>query len=101
MRGRRWLVTGLTAGLLAGCLCAGLSLAALQFSPQIGGPLPIGYTVLACASVTTTPRLQLSVSWIMPALLSSLVPVPPWSRGCVYLPWLPVLPPSGYGRFPP
>ena len=101
MRGRQWLITGLAAGLLAGCVCASLSLGALQFAPQIGGPLPIGYTVLACGNVTSTPRLQVNVSWIIPQVMSSIIPTPPWSRGCVYAPWLPALPPSGYWRIPP
>ncbi|MBL8056090.1 MAG: hypothetical protein JNK29_05295 [Anaerolineales bacterium] len=97
---RRWLLIGCSAAALSACLLGGLALTALQFTPQFGG-LPMGYTVLACANVSTQPSLSLQASWIMPQLMSSIIPTPPLLRGCVYLPWAPFLPPSGYWRFPP
>jgi hypothetical protein len=100
LAGRRWLVALLVGGGLSVCLIAGLALTALQFTPQ-GGGLPIGYTVLACANISTQPRLAITAGWMIPQLMSALIPTPPIVRGCLYLPWLPALPPSGFWRFPP
>jgi hypothetical protein len=96
MKRRRVAVGCLTLALLTACL---LSLAlfglAQVWLPEAG--LPLGYRIVACVSVATG-RHWVQFGWILPEMRSSLGPWPP---GCVWLPWLPILPGSGSLNFPP
>jgi hypothetical protein len=87
------------AGLVAVCLLLALLLVAFQ-SVAPGSRLPIGYRVFACLDVRSSFGLTVSLSWLAPELRSAIGPLAP---NCVYLPWLPALPPSGHYefRFPP
>mgnify|MGYP000950718989 CR=1 FL=1 len=100
MRKERWPACAVLvfAAALAVCLAAGLLVAASQaWLPA--ARLPLGYSVYACAhSQPGGPRLE--IGWSLPQLMSSVIPGRPPRPGCLYLPWLPVLPPTGIWRIP-
>lgn len=98
----RWQGCGLILGgaLLAACLGACLVAGLSQFWLPTAG-WPIGYTVYACADAARTGGPRLEVAWSVPQLMSSIVPGSPPRPGCAFLPWLPMLPPTGRLLFPP
>jgi len=62
--------------------------------------LPFGYSTYACVGLETGGRWQVGAWWSAP-WLSSLPPIYLSQHQCVWLPWMPILPPQGGVAFPP
>jgi hypothetical protein len=81
-------------------ICAGCG--ALFAGLQVTAPAMLGsqYTMQVCAGIGWQPRFQVGVWWSYP-WISALPPVMLPNPTCVWLPWLPLLPPIGGYAFPP
>ncbi|MCS6909133.1 MAG: hypothetical protein NZM11_00970 [Anaerolineales bacterium] len=94
---RRRFVTGcLLAATVTGCLLSMALFGLLQgWLPT--ARLPLGYRVVACVNAPAGQH-GVVLRWLVPELSSMIVLRGP---GCVWLPWLPVLPVAGSLHFPP
>lgn len=96
MKPGRLAVGCLTLAFLTSCLL-GLALFGLVQVWLPSANLPLGYRVVACASAPAG-RHWVQLRWMLPELRSA---IGPWGPGCAWLPWLPLLPGSGWLQFPP
>lgn len=61
--------------------------------------LPLGYRVIACVNAPAGQH-GVVLSWLAPDPEELSPMIVPRGRGCVWLPWLPVLPVAGSLHFP-